>query len=171
MKSFTVKDGQAISVGEHDDMAMAFWIANACAADSHFTFAFGEEEGDAEALDELEADLWGGVDGEASTYRDRDDPFGGMMDPDSYLVGDPEDDIYGPMLASAKNAVDGRNHAGVKLVDGEYDVDDPNVEALRRRRAEAKKDWRPKDGAPTAEQVLGLPSGYFAAQKRNRRLG
>jgi len=41
LKCFTYVNGKLQGVGTHDDMVMALWIANECAASVQFTFSFG----------------------------------------------------------------------------------------------------------------------------------
>ena len=44
MHSFTFQDGKVISVGGHDDMALALWIADQAVKRGGFQFSFGDEE-------------------------------------------------------------------------------------------------------------------------------
>lgn len=60
MRSFTWVDGKLTSVGEHDDMAMAFWVADQAVRQGGVSFSFGdEEEYSAESMDDLMAELMG----------------------------------------------------------------------------------------------------------------
>jgi phage terminase large subunit-like protein len=53
----TFTDGEVVSIGEHNDRAMAFWIAEKAIREGLFSFSFGEEDGDEEAYDEMMNEL------------------------------------------------------------------------------------------------------------------
>lgn len=57
MQGLTVDRGKVVSVAEHDDLPMAFWISEQAIARGGFSFSFGEQPGDKEAFDELLAEL------------------------------------------------------------------------------------------------------------------
>lgn len=57
MRSFTFAKGKVFSVGAHDDTAMAYYIACQAALSNPFSFSFGEQPGDAAALEEQLADV------------------------------------------------------------------------------------------------------------------
>lgn len=52
LQGMTMIDGRVVSTGKHDDLVMAYWIANCAANDTRFSFAFGMQDGDQEAFDE-----------------------------------------------------------------------------------------------------------------------
>lgn len=51
MRSMTF-NGRVVSTGDHDDLVMAFWICNNAIIKGNFSFAFGEQSGDAEVYDQ-----------------------------------------------------------------------------------------------------------------------
>lgn len=53
MHSFTFDAGKVISVGKHDDSAMACFVCEKAIKEGMFSFAFGEEEGDDDAFQEI----------------------------------------------------------------------------------------------------------------------
>lgn len=57
MHNLTFQNGKVISVGEHDDTAMAWYIAEQAIREGTFGFSFGEEDGDREAYQEVMAGL------------------------------------------------------------------------------------------------------------------
>ena len=57
MQSFTFKRGRIKSTGRHDDIGMANYICERAVKESDFSFCFGEQPGDAEALEEMMYDI------------------------------------------------------------------------------------------------------------------
>lgn len=53
MRNHTFQNGKVVSVGEHDDCAMAFYICEQALRNGTFGFSFGEEEGDEAAYHEI----------------------------------------------------------------------------------------------------------------------
>lgn len=51
--------GRVVSTGEHDDMVMAFWICNNAILKGNFSFAFGEQAGDAEVYEQEMKEIMG----------------------------------------------------------------------------------------------------------------
>jgi hypothetical protein len=71
MRSFTWQDGKLISVGGHDDIAMACWICDQAVRHGGFKFSFGDDEDYEGSFDDFLAELTGDGDTmEAPPVRD-----------------------------------------------------------------------------------------------------
>ena len=83
MQAMTVQDGRVVSIADHDDAAMACWMAECAVRDSgQFDFTFSERPGDREALEAQEAE---------DALLDE----AGLTAPDT-----PEEDLFGIVAAT-----------------------------------------------------------------------
>jgi hypothetical protein len=65
MSQMTFNKGRVVSVGEHDDLVHACWIAERAIAGGTFSFSFEEEDGDEDAhLEQMRADFEDSLDQE-----------------------------------------------------------------------------------------------------------
>jgi len=134
MRSFTITNGRVISVAEHDDMPMAFWICEQAAKGGNFSFAFEEDLGDKAAYDEWiketmsqdPEDEWDDHVPGSVPRRGRPSPYINAVDPTT--VDESEDNP--------------RNPHGM-----------PKTGNTRPSRQDT--DWKPQDGAPRASDFMG----------------
>lgn len=132
MRSHTFSSGKVFSVGEHDDTAMAFWICDQAVRNGNFDFAFGEEEGDEAAYDEMMSEP---VDDEAEW--------------DDFIPG-----------AVARRGHPKRINAGMvnadEVIDEEDDPRDGHGMPKRpgTRPSAQEKEWRPKDQSPMGKDIF-----------------
>ena len=96
MRSHTFTRGKVRSTGDHDDTAMACFVAEKAINDSAFSFSFGEDEEDQEAYDEMIRDLYApdtdpDQDGTVPTAEGRHPRYGGDITgfSDGYGSGTP----------------------------------------------------------------------------------
>lgn len=76
LQAWTFANGKVVSVARHDDTAMAQWLCEiAVQRGEAFSFAFGEQEGDAEAAAELAQEEIALAGGGAATPGATDDPW------------------------------------------------------------------------------------------------
>lgn len=139
MRGHTVVSGRVVTVAEHDDTVMAFWIADQAVRAGGASMSFGEEDGDAAAYEEFMKET---------------------------MTVDPEDewDDYIPGAVPRRGRPPIYNARPVDYEEVDEDEDNPmNYDSKPKRpgqRPSAQpKDWRPKDAAPTAAQIRGYSWG------------
>lgn len=142
MRAFTFSSGRVFSVGQHDDTAMAFWLAEQAIKDGKFTFTFGEEEGDAEAFEEF-INL-------------------------TMTEEEAQDDEWNDYIPGAIARVGRMKKLNAQVVDEntiDEGIDNPRNPHgnpqhrgggdMRSPKPEVEKDWRPKLGSPKASAFIG----------------
>ncbi len=132
LRSFTFANGRVMSIGAHDDCAMSSWICDQAIRQGGFSFTFDEEPEDAVAAAEEEKL----ADEEAA------DPWSDFVPGAVPRVGRPI-------------VMNGRP---VDEEDIDDDLDNPrnaHREPKKHGPKQATVDWRPKDGAPMALDILG----------------
>lgn len=151
MRNHTFQGGRVVSVGEHDDCAMAFYICEQALRQGTFGFSFREEEGDDEAYREVMTGLPApGVEWE------EDDEFYDEAELDPNFVLGAETQRGRPRKVNAGLVEEGETR------DEDYAMQKREVERAaqrRRRRGPAGKSYqevRPPDGSPTAMDFLSL---------------
>jgi len=142
MKAHTVQSGRVVSMAEHDDTAMAFWIAVQASRNANFGFSFNEEDGDEAAFDEMVAD--------EAANEDEDAEWGDMIPGAIPRVGRPRE-----LRANVINGEDVDN-----ALDNPRDPHTRHAKkAGERAKAEGTGEWRPRDGSPKAMDIAALTSG------------
>lgn len=139
MRSHTVSSGRILSVGEHDDTAMACWICDQAVRGGDFGFSFGEQDGDEAAFDEVMAD---------------------MLNPD-------EEEEWDDFIPGAIGRRGRQKQINADIVNGD-EIDDSEDNPRNphgmpklpgRRPSKQEQDWRPKDGSPTGADIATFATG------------
>jgi hypothetical protein len=89
MRAFTYSNGRVLSLSEHDDCAMAYYIAEQAVSGGNFSFAFNAQPEDITAYEELVSE----------TMRDDDDEWGDYIPGAIPRVGRPK--MYNAMIVDS----------------------------------------------------------------------
>ncbi len=151
MRNFTFQNGKVISVGAHDDCAMAFYICEQALRQGTFGFSFGIEEGDEEAYQEIMTGLpVPGID-----YDEDDDEFYKEAELDPFFVAGAESRRGRPRRINA-GLVD-----KAQLKPGDSPMTQKELERAkgRPRPEESYERVKPKLTSPLASDFISLLRG------------
>lgn len=169
MHNLTFQNGKVISVGEHDDTVMAFYIAEQAIREGTFGFSFGEEEGDRAAYQEVMSGL--PMPDIEDALPDEEFFAEEMLDP-NFIMGERarvgRDKVYGAQLVDAFGIEDDDKAMGKDAL-----LNARAKERKRKRKLEAVpgrpppgeeyEAVKPQDGAPPAMAfVLNSPWRGFS---------
>jgi hypothetical protein len=87
MRNITFQEGKVVSVGTHDDLAMACWICDQAIRAGGFSFDFGEDvETDVTSFDQLMKELTEDEDSDKEPVIEEGKASGNLIDEDDPLV-------------------------------------------------------------------------------------